>query len=75
MYIQVRCYATLAPYQPQSAKEYPLDRDSTVADVVDHLAVPREEIKVAFVNGKHAPLSTQLEDGDRLALFPAVGGG
>jgi molybdopterin converting factor small subunit len=34
-----------------------------------------EEIKVAFVNGKHAHMRTQLQEGDRVALFPAVGGG
>ncbi|MDZ7759370.1 MAG: MoaD/ThiS family protein [Desulfovermiculus sp.] len=75
MNIQVRCYATLAKYQPEKANEYPLDTGSTVADLTSSLEADQEEIKVAFVNGKHAPMTTQLQDGDRVALFPAVGGG
>ncbi|MBS3779789.1 MAG: MoaD/ThiS family protein [Desulfovermiculus sp.] len=75
MNIQVRCYATLAKYQPAKADEYPLDQGSTVADLASSLGADQEEIKVAFVNGKHAPMSTQVQDGDRVALFPAVGGG
>jgi molybdopterin converting factor small subunit len=75
MNIQIRCYATLAKYQPDQADEYTLDQESTVADLASILGADQEEIKVAFVNGKHAPMSTQLQDGDRVALFPAVGGG
>lgn len=75
MKIQIRCYATLAKYQPSSGDEFPVDPGSTVIDVAHGLNIELEEIKVAFVNGKHAPLATGLEDGDRVALFPAVGGG
>jgi len=75
MNIQVRCYATLAKYQPASADVFSLDPGSTITDLASSLGVAREEIKVAFVNGKHAPMTTKLEEGDRVALFPAVGGG
>lgn len=75
MKIQIRCYATLARYQPGSADEYALGSGSTVSDLAVHLGADLDEIKVAFVNGKHAPMSTELQDGDRVALFPAVGGG
>jgi molybdopterin converting factor small subunit len=30
---------------------------------------------VVMVNGRHAPLEQELQDGDNLALFPLVGGG
>jgi molybdopterin converting factor small subunit len=75
MNIQVRCYATLAKYQPPSADTFFLDPGSTVTDLATRLGVAMEEIKVAFVNGKHAHMRTQLQEGDRVALFPAVGGG
>ena len=75
MHIQIRCYATLAKYQPQSADAYLLPNGSTVADVADALGAGQDEIKVCFVNGRHAPLHTKLQEGDRVALFPAVGGG
>jgi len=33
------------------------------------------EIHLAFVNGRVASLDRILQDGDRLALFPPIGGG
>ncbi len=47
----------------------------TVKDVIHTLKIPCEEVKVVFVNGKHASLQTKLKDGDRIGIFPAVGGG
>ncbi|MFP4034115.1 MAG: MoaD/ThiS family protein [Desulfovermiculus sp.] len=75
MKIQIRCYATLARYQPGAADEYVLSPGTTVSDLAVQLGADLDEVKVAFVNGKHAPMSTELQDGDRVALFPAVGGG
>ena len=75
MNIQIRCYATLAKYQPHPAEALDIDPESTVADVASSLGIDQKEIKVAFVNGKHALLSAKLQNGDRVALFPAVGGG
>ncbi|WP_027370473.1 MoaD/ThiS family protein [Desulfovermiculus halophilus] len=75
MKIQIRCYATLARYQPSSGEELQVQPGVTGTDVAARLGIGLEEIKVAFVNGRHAPLETELQDGDRVALFPAVGGG
>jgi molybdopterin converting factor small subunit len=33
------------------------------------------EIHLVFVNGRVASLDQMLQDGDRLALFPPIGGG
>jgi sulfur carrier protein ThiS len=34
-----------------------------------------EGVKIIMVNGAAATLAGELRDGDRLGLFPAVGGG
>ena len=39
------------------------------------LGIPPEELKLVFLNGLHAGLDAALKDGDRVGLFPAVGGG
>ena len=75
MRISVKCYATLRSYQPDSSQLFPLSDGSTLADLLKQLDLPSDEVKVAFVNGKHAALDRCLEDGDHVALFPAVGGG
>jgi molybdopterin converting factor small subunit len=39
------------------------------------IGIPRSEIKIVMVNGRQSALSTLVRDGDRVAYFPAVGGG
>ena len=40
-----------------------------------HLGLPLEEIRIVMINGRQEELSCPLRDGDRVAYFPAVGGG
>lgn len=62
-------------YVPAAGLNIELEPDRTVGDVVEDLGLPLSGIKIIMVNGKHAGLDHTLADGDRLALFPAVGGG
>lgn len=39
------------------------------------IGIPRAEIKIVMVNGRQSALSATVHDGDRVAYFPAVGGG
>jgi molybdopterin synthase sulfur carrier subunit len=55
--------------------EVKLPEGSTLDDLVDHLALPREELKVFFVNGRARQLDHRLEPGDEIGIFPPVGGG
>lgn len=75
MRITVKCYATLQRFQPGDGENVFLNRDDTVRDVVVRLGIEPRDVAVTFVNGQHAPLDRTLTDGDRLGLFPAVGGG
>lgn len=75
MNITLKCFASLARFTPADADAYPLAQGDTPASVAARLGIPAEEIKLVFVNGTHAELTAPLKDGDRLGLFPAVGGG
>ena len=47
----------------------------TVRDVVAGAGIPPEAVFIVIVNSDRADLDTELADGDRLGLFPAVSGG
>lgn len=79
MKIELYLYATLAKYLPENAgpRSVTLDveNNACIRDVVGRLRIPEERIKLVFVNGVHGRMDTVVEDGDRVGLFPPVGGG
>lgn len=54
-------------------RDYP--PGTSVADIVDELKLPREQLGVLMVNSRHVALDRELVDGETLAIFPLVGGG
>lgn len=40
-----------------------------------HLGLPLQDIKIVMVNGRQHQVDDPMRDGDRIAYFPAVGGG
>ena len=76
MNIEVRLFATLRPYMDGACKgQLEMLEGATIADVVARLALPDDEVRLIFVNGKHEKRETVLHEGDRVGLFPPVGGG
>ena len=79
MEIEVYLYASLARYLPETAAGRSVRLScapgQTAEDIADQLQLPKKQIKLVFVNGVRKPLQTPLSDGDRLGLFPPVGGG
>ncbi len=51
------------------------ERSPSVVDVIRYLRISQKEAALILVNSRHADLSTALNDGDTLAIFPPVGGG
>jgi molybdopterin synthase sulfur carrier subunit len=47
----------------------------TLAELVALLDLPREIIKITFVNGKIQELDYHLEPGDEVGIFPPIAGG
>ena len=55
--------------------EVELPNGSTLRNLVDHLDLPREQVKITFVNGRAQKLDRRLEPGDEIGIFPPVAGG
>ncbi|MCL0065377.1 MoaD/ThiS family protein [Dehalococcoidia bacterium] len=78
--IEIRLYATLRGYRPELKVGEPLflnlDEGTTVKRVLeDVLGIPTKVVKLIFVNGIHRDLDHVMADGDRVGIFPPVGGG
>lgn len=77
--VEVRLYATLLKYRPGLGIGEPffikLDDKANLGNLFDELKIPNEEIKVAFVNGRWEAENYVLRDGDRIGIFPPIGGG
>jgi molybdopterin converting factor small subunit len=55
--------------------EVELPEGSTLAYLVDYLALPREQVKVTFVNGRAKGLDYPLKPEDEVGIFPPIAGG
>jgi molybdopterin synthase sulfur carrier subunit len=62
-------------YDPISEMKLEAKPDLTALDLINSLGIPLEEVKIIMLNGKAAPKESLINDGDRVGLFPAVGGG
>ena len=73
--IDLRLYATLGIHTPDNASRFPIRKSITIEQLLDLLPMAIEDAKLIFVNGIRAELSTQLHGGERVGIFPPVGGG
>jgi sulfur-carrier protein len=62
-------------YDPLKGMQIEAKPDLTVLALMESLGIPAKEVKIVMLNGRSAPKDSPLNDGDRLGLFPAVGGG
>ncbi len=79
MKIEVHLFASLTKYLPDNSKNktciIELSDHSIVSDLIKIMKLPDHAIKLIFVNGIHASRTSELNDGDRVGIFPPVGGG
>ena len=80
MKILVKLYATLrifAPPDNELGEFFEVEfNGATISDLAEHLGFTRELARIVFVNDSQtSDLSSALTNGDRVVIFPPVGGG
>ena len=73
--IDLRLFATLATHMPDNASQFPITAGMSVAQLIEMLPVSVAEAKLIFIDGVRADMETQLHGGERVGIFPPVGGG
>ncbi len=78
MQVQVKVFATLRRYVTVAAGDalnIELPEGATIADLINVLKLPSDQVKVVFVNGRAREDNWQVKPGDEIGIFPPVGGG
>ncbi len=73
--IDLKLYASLKPFSPKTADGVAIVPGTTVAALIERFGIPAGEVSLIFVNGRLRDPSTPLQGGERVGLFPPVGGG
>ena len=73
--IQLKLFADLSRFMPPAGEEVLIVPGTTVADLLHRLGLPAEKAKLIFIDGAQAELSAPLQGGERVGIFPPVGGG
>jgi len=75
IHIQIKLFATLLEKLPANADRFAVPAGTTVADLAAGLGIDHKDAKLIFINGRKGALESVLAEGDRVGLFPPVGGG
>ena len=73
--IDIKLYATLKKFMPAAANQYPVEPGTRLSILLDQLGIPKDQIKLIFINGIKTDLGAVLNGGERVGIFPPVGGG
>ena len=74
--VKLNVYAGLrACVGGQGSLEVEVRPGETVGQLLDRLAIPRNQTRILFVNHRHADWDQPLADGEQVGVFPAIGGG
>jgi molybdopterin converting factor small subunit len=74
--VKVSLYATLRSHVGGAPSvEVDVEPGQTVEEVLAGLGVPAEQTRIIFINNRAAGLQQRLEGGERVGVFPAIGGG
>ena len=77
MKVNIKCFSKLA--DPEScdysdSTSYNITEGQKVVDLFEQVGISKDDVKIAFVNGRIVDFDTTLSDGDSVGLAPAVGG-
>ena len=73
--IQLRLFATLREFEPPSSENYSIEQGISIRELLEQLELPPAKAKLIFINGIKSDLAATLQGGERVGIFPPVGGG
>ncbi|MDM8516171.1 MoaD/ThiS family protein [Desulfobacterales bacterium HSG16] len=74
-FITIKLFASLGKYAPADHERYRIESGISVRDLLNTLNIPEDQAKLIFINSVKSTLSSVLKGGERVGIFPPVGGG
>ena len=74
-HVEIKLFATLQKFMPATAENYAIEEGTSIRTLLRELDIPEEKAKLIFIDGLKAELTTVLKGGERIGIFPPVGGG
>lgn len=74
-HIQLKLFATLQSFNPPTGENYSIEPGTSIRNLLEQLNIPQEKAKLIFIDGIKSSLSSTLSGGERVGIFPPVGGG
>ena len=74
MKVEIKCFANLANPETcdyKGSTAYELEDGQSLSHLIQRVGIKKEDVAMAFVNGRVVDLDTVLSDGDRVGLTPA----
>jgi molybdopterin synthase sulfur carrier subunit len=73
--IHLKLFASLHEFEPPSSGNYSIEQGMSIRELLQQLELPPQKARLIFINGIKADLSATLKGGERVGIFPPVGGG
>ena len=74
--IEIKLFASLKKYLPaDSARCCTVEPGTPLSVLFDQLCIPKDEVKLIFINGVKEDASVLLNGDERVGVFPPIGGG
>jgi sulfur carrier protein ThiS len=73
--IQLELQSTLKRFLPADHESYPIRSGLQIRDILKQLGIAEYEVNLVFIDGSPANLDTAIEGGQRVTLYPPLGGG
>ena len=73
--IELRLFADLSKYLPKNSESFQINNNASIEQLLLKLGINKDRAKIVFINGIKKDLKECLKQGDRVGIFPPVGGG
>lgn len=74
--VEIKLFASLKKYLPaDSASHYSVEPGTPLSALLDKLCIPKDQVKLIFIDGVKGDANVLLHGGERVGVFPPIGGG